>query len=522
MTLAGNFGEPRPNHFHGGIDVSTGNREGKPIFSIACGYVCRVTVGLYGFGNAVYVRHPDGKTSVYCHLRRFSANIERLVRIWQYEHQTYKVDACLRPSDCPVARGQLIAFSGNTGSSTAPHLHLELHDTRTYAMLDPLDVLKPYFTDTTSPEAHGFMAYPQDGEGVFCGGAAKQSFGFPSHSLDMTFTAWGKVGFAIWANDYMEGSYHSLGVRNTKLTVDGRCVFEADVDSIPPSMNRLVNSWGDYQHYRRYGVWFMKTFVERGNTLPVLHATRRGIVDFNEERIFNLAFVLTDAFGNQQQYTFRVRGERHAMFGKRRFHILRTLIPGRPNYFYRPGMLLFAPVGTVVEYMPISPVIRRKPDSYSDSYTLNPTPCQLFGNAKLSIKVNREVGNPDKLYMYCSNGYPAFKGGTYSDGYVTASISELGDTYQLGYDTEKPRINALSLSGGTLRFNVKDDESGIKTCKAYIDGRFVLLRDYPGSTLLACDLSDTPLVPTGAKRRLEITATDNCGNQTTYSADIIY
>lgn len=522
MVLAGNFGEPRPNHFHGGIDISTGNREGKPVFSIANGYVSRVTVGYYGFGNAVYIRHPDGRTSIYCHLKRFSANIERLVNAWRYRNKTNKTDVHLRPHECPVVRGQLIAFSGNTGSSQAPHLHLELHDTRTYAMLDPLDVLKQYFTDTTSPMAHAFMAYPQEGEGVFCGGASRQSFGFPSHNLSREFTAWGKVGFGIWANDYMEGTYHSLGIRNTKLTVDGKIVFEADVDSIPPAMNRMVNSWGDYPHFQRYKTWYMKTFIERGNTLPVLHAARRGIVDFNEERTYNMAFVLTDAFGNQQRYTFKVKGERQKLYGKRHINVMRTLFSGMPNYFHRPGMLLFAPVGTVVGHVQINPVIKRKPDNYSDSYTLSTSPYKLFGNAMLSIKVNKEVNEPEKLYIYCDNGHPAFKGGTYSGGYVTACINELGDTYQIGYDSDGPAIKALSTSGGKLRLNVKDEGSGVESCEAYIDGRFILLHEHPGSTALTCDLSETPLAKTGGTRRLKVVATDKRGNQGTYSADITY
>ena len=53
ISLAGNFGEPRPNHFHGGIDIRTGQVEGKAIFSVADGYVSRITVGIGGFGNAV-------------------------------------------------------------------------------------------------------------------------------------------------------------------------------------------------------------------------------------------------------------------------------------------------------------------------------------------------------------------------------------------------------------------------------------------------------------------------------------
>lgn len=83
------------------------------------------------------------------------------------------------------------------------------------------------------------MAYPVEGEGVFCGSCNKQSYGFSSTSLSRKFTAWGNVGFGIWANDYMEGSFGILGIRNTRLTVDGKIVFESDVDSIPD----FVTEW---------------------------------------------------------------------------------------------------------------------------------------------------------------------------------------------------------------------------------------------------------------------------------------
>ena len=80
IVLAGNFGEPRPFHFHGGIDVKTENREGKLIYSIADGYVSRLTINMYGFGNAIYVSHPDSNTSVYCHLKLSDDRYEALLQ----------------------------------------------------------------------------------------------------------------------------------------------------------------------------------------------------------------------------------------------------------------------------------------------------------------------------------------------------------------------------------------------------------------------------------------------------------
>ena len=155
ITLAGNFGEPRPNHFHGGLDIKTDNVEGKHIYTIGDGYVSRLTVGIDGFGNAVYVTHPEGYTSIYCHLKKFSPKLERMV------HRTGKrgeqIDIHFTPLDFPVAQGQLIAISGNTGHSTGPHLHLEIHDTRTWDMMDPLDFLSPFVNDSVAPKAHSVI-----------------------------------------------------------------------------------------------------------------------------------------------------------------------------------------------------------------------------------------------------------------------------------------------------------------------------------------------------------------------------
>ena len=318
IVLAGNFGEPRPFHFHGGLDVKTENQEGKLIYSIADGYVSRLTIGMYGFGNAIYVAHPDGNTSVYCHLKRFDDKYEALLQ------RTGKDTLSLVfPADkFPVKAGDLIAISGNTGHSTGPHPHLELHDTKTWVLRDPLMKLACIIADTVAPQAHSFMAYPMDGEGVFNGGFTKQTFGFGAPDIKVQsstfkvqreFTAWGRVGFALWADDYSEKTYNHYGIRYTQLLADGKEVFHSDVDSIPISCQLEVNRWGDYDHWRHHRVWYMKSFREPGMRLPILHTNfEQGVVCFSEERPYHLTYVLRDYQGNESRYHFTVRGQRYA------------------------------------------------------------------------------------------------------------------------------------------------------------------------------------------------------------------
>lgn len=520
VTLAGNFGEPRPHHFHGGIDVKTGGVEGKAILSIADGYVSRVTVGLYGFGNAVYVQHPGGYTSVYCHLKRFSPQITAAVRRWQYKHQCSSVDVKLKPTECPVAMGQVIATSGNTGSSQAPHLHLEVHDTKTWDMLDPLDYLRDFVDDKMPPQAHGFMAYPVQGEGLFNGGSNKQNFGFSSHHLQRESYAWGKVGFAIWANDYMEATYNHYGIRYTQLKVDGREVFWSDMNRVPVTMNRLVNSWGDYWHKQRSNVWYMKSFVEPGNYLPVLHTDEnRGIIDFNEERDYQLVYTISDFANNTSEYSFTVRGRKQALPLKKTVNPVRLMRWDRVSYYNLPGMHLRIPRRQLPDHVELQPYVRG--GTYSNIYRFYGASYPLFTGATISLKCRLKVQNPEKLYVVCLLGTKKYLGGVYKDGWVTATIRDLGYDYELDYDNEPPRVS-LACSGETITAGVTDQKSGVNSFQAFVDDHFVLFEPVGKSQLLRCRLSESPIRKTGQTHKLRFVAVDNRNNKKTIETLIKY
>ena len=529
MSLAGNFAEPRPNHFHGGIDVKTAGVEGKPVYSVADGYVSRIIVGLYGYGNAVFVSHPDGNTSVYCHLKSFSPRIASLVRRWQYANESWQADIRLSPLDCPLAQGQFIALSGNTGASTAPHLHLEFHDTKTWAMTDPLDVLKPYVRDNTPPMAHAFMAYPQDGGSSFNGGRGRQSFRFTSHELPVKFHAWGKIGFGICANDYSEITYNKYGVRETVLKVDGREVFRSNTDRIPVQLTRMVNSWGDYGHYYHSGVWYLKSFLEHGNTLPVLTAGKSsGIVDFSEERDYHIEYVLRDVHGNSSSYRFTVTGRRPdtAPSPQPADDAAIGLPWNATGMVSLPGMQLVIPPRLLDGDTRLKPVVLRQPDGLSDRYTFSARSLPLFHWAEVSIAVNRKVDNPDKLYIMSDAAPGGYIGGEYKDGWVRGRLRDLGARYELAYDDVPPRIVPMGRQSwdatAVIRFEVSDDRSGIRSCKGYVDGHFVLFENKDKSRVVACNLRETPLRRTGWPRHLRLTVTDNRGNAASYDAEIVY
>ena len=525
ISLAGNFGEPRPHHFHGGLDIKTEGREGKHIYAIGDGYVSRVTSGLYGFGNAVYITHPSGHTSVYCHLKSFSPRIRAALLRYQYQHQTSVSDARLSPLDCPVSQGQFIALSGNTGSSTAPHLHLEIHDTRTWDMLDPYPFLSDFINDTVPPRAHGFMACPQDKFSRFNGSSK-----FAVFYLQSTNTAWGRVGFALWADDYMQDSYNHYGVRETHLLVDGKEVFSSCVDRIPVSHNRLVNSWGDYDHWLHRRAWYLRSYKEPGNNLSILHTDqRRGIVDFSEERDYHLEYILRDYKNNEARYAFTVHAQRPAdsnnsVSKDRDMTAAGLSVPFRwnqTNTYSLPGMQLIVPYGLLTRDVTIHPSIQEATeiDALSDAFTFHDASLPLVSDASVSISVQAPVEDPSKLYVTSGGKY---MGGEYDDGWVKGHLRELGATYQLAYDAEPPRISELSLNAPRLALSCSDKESGLDSWTATIDGRFVVFESVEKSSTFSCDLRETWLPRSGKTHQLLFTATDNRHNSRTYQASFVY
>lgn len=520
ISLAGNFGEPRPNHFHGGLDIRTEGVEGKRIYAIGDGYVSRVTMGIDGFGNAIYITHPSGHTSVYAHLKSFSPRIKQAFRRYQYEHQTSVADVRFGPLDLPVSQRQFIALSGNTGHSFAPHLHLEIHDTKTWNMLDPYQFLSDYIDDNMAPKVHAVMAVPV--EGLVNGSTAKLTV-----NTKNPLTAWGKVGFAIWADDYMEGSHNHYGIHETLLYVDGNVVFRSLVDNIPTTLNRMVNAWGDYDYWMQHKRWYMKSYVEPGNTLDCLYTdSTRGVVNFNEERDYQLEYVLRDFKGNEVRYPFTVQGRKAELTPPQPADRQR-LYWNRTNSVSLPGMQLVVPYGFVTDDTDIEPQVFTQPDAFSNVYQFAPSSLPLMYDAELAIYCQRQFANqiveafdPAKLYITNENG--RYCGGKYEDGWVTATISELGARYELAYDDQPPTVKPLRIVGHRLMLSVTDEGSGISTWKATVDGRYIVFDALEKTTNYACELRESWLRPTRKTHRLCFEVTDRRQNTTVYEATFTY
>lgn len=513
LLLSANFGELRPNHFHDGIDIKTEGVTGKPIYSIADGYVSRVLVQHGGYGQAVCITHPScGLTSLYGHIVAFAPEVQEFVRNYQYENETFVCDLTLSPERFPVKQGELIALSGNEGASAGPHLHLELRRTDTGEFVNPLPYFKSLLTDSRPPVARWIGFYPVRGKGVIDGVPTKKIVA-ASSSVPAP-AAWGDIYTAISANDYMDGTANHYGVHSVVLYVDDTEVFRSTTDEVAPDENRMINGFIDYEEYVRSRRLLMRSALLPGNRLRLLQTGEgRGVVHIDEERDYHFRYELTDDFGNCQTYRFVVRGcpqtvPAYEPEGK-------WLSWNRTHVVQEPGMELVIPRGQLYEDVALRTEVKGDTAGISFDYVLDMGNTPLHGYCQLSIGIRHfPVEDWSKYYIVQKTGKNrASMGGRVEDGWIKTSVRSLG-TFAVAVDTVPPRVEPVGQATWRnrrhLRFTVTDAQTGIASYKVYVDGSFVLFAR-KGNTL---SIVEPERIRKGVPHTVEVVVCDGCGNET--------
>ena len=513
LLLSGNFGELRANHFHGGVDFKTQGVVGKPIQCIADGYISRVTVTPGGYGQAVYITHDNGYTSVHGHLLKFMSEVEKVVEAYQYENETFVVDLKFTSDQFPLKKGEVFALAGNEGYSFGPHLHMEIRKTDTGEYIDPLQFYMDKIVDKTAPRASHVMFYPQAGMGVVNGSQRKKSVALAN--LKTPVEAWGKIALGIKAYDYMEGTANNYGVRSVRLYVDSVEVFSSMVDGFLPDENRMINAWTDYEEYKERSSWVMRSQILPGNTWRMLQADeRRGVLTIDEERPYVCRYVLEDLYGNKSSYTFVIKGKKQSFEPtcKGRHY----LCWNQGNMVQLPGLELEIPKGMLYDNVDLNCRVIADSLNISFDYQLHDRPLPLHSKCPLKIAVRYyPISDMSKYYVVRKHkGKKISAGGQFKDGYMHTTISELG-TYSVALDTIAPRVvplNKPQWKTGNIQFKISDAETGIKDYKVYIDGEFVLFKFSSKNSRLSN--VHPKRMKRGVTHRMEVIITDYCGNRT--------
>lgn len=514
LLLSANFGELRPNHFHNGLDIKTRGTVGHPIKCIADGYVIRAKVQHGGYGQAIYVAHPNGQTSVYGHIIRFAPRVETLIRKFQYEHETFVCDLNFTPEQIPVKQGDIIAWSGNEGSSGGPHLHLELRKTETDEYLNPMPYYKKWLKDTKAPVASHLALYPVVGKGVVEGSSQRKKL-IRTNATAQVIHAWGEVYAGISAKDLMDNTSNVYGVQSIVLYVDDKEVFRSHTDAVLPDENRMINSFVDYDERVRSRRWIMRLYKAPGNRLRLLDAgPNRGIVTINEERMYKFRYVLEDNFGNRSVYRMKVLGRKQEIpavtEGKDEL-----LSPSRFSIIQRPGLEFVVPKGFVYDETALRISVKEDSLGISNRYTLDAGNIPLHSYCPLALGI-KQFPVADTTKYYIRQEYKGWKSpvdGEIEGRWIHGMVRSLG-TFTVEIDTIGPRIIPMDQprwrSTRNIRFRVKDMESGIDQYKVYVDGNFVLFGLKKGILVV----QDKSKIKKGIPHKLEVVVTDKCGNVT--------
>ena len=523
VLLSGNFGELRSNHFHSGIDFKTQGVEGKPIHSVQDGYVSRISVSPWGYGNGLYITHPDGTTTVYGHLQKFSQKITAYLKEKQYEQESFNVNLSLTPDELPVKEGELVALSGNTGSSGGPHLHFEVRDTETEEPMDPIEYYKDLIKDTQAPKIQGIMVYSMPGKGVVNGSRRKLELKPVTakngkQTLTGKIEAWGEIGLAVKGYDYMDNTSNIYGIKDITLTADSQVIFHSNLDRFAFDESRYLNSFTDFEEWKEHRSFYIKSFVDPGNRLRFIESLNRGILTIDEPRTYHLTYQLADAFGNTTRLSIQIEGKEQPIpevdtENTELFHWWSD------NRFGAKGIRLTIPKGNLYDDLYFRYSVKEDSAALGATHILHNKPVAFHKSAKLSLRLQTDTLENKQQYgiVRLQNGRRSWTGGVYRNGWVDADIKETG-SYTLGQDLVPPTITPLNpatwVSKQAIALRLSDNLSGVQTYRGEIDGQYVLF-EMNSKSVITYHFDKERLAR--GKHTLKLVVTDACGNQSTYT-----
>jgi hypothetical protein len=522
IQLSGNFGELRPNHFHAGFDLKTLQKEGLPVYAVADGYVSRIKISTFGNGKTIYITHSNGYTSVYGHLQRAADSIEDFIKKTHYTEQSFEIEKYLKPGELIVKKGQLIALSGNSGTSEGPHLHFEFRDNITENIINPmLFGFDKFLKDTKNPIIFNVYVYPLDDETLVNQSKRPLLLNLLLQKdgtyLGDKVIANGKIGFGINAFDYDDVSYNKNGIYKVQTYYNGKPNFGYQFDTYSFDEMRYINAFIDYSRYKQTQQRVQKLFMKNPFNLSIIKTdATNGVVTVvpNLTSIFRVE--VSDFYGNLTSVTIPIG-----------YEVLPTIIQKEPiskyfvkakneSNFSKDNISVFFPAETFYEDFNLNFEV------INDTLFLHNDTVPAHSNFSIEIDDHKfPESQRDKLFIASINGKKmGYNYTSRKENVFTAKVKILGK-YALVLDTIPPKISIAKPIEGkwlselkSIQFTISDGQSGIKSYNGYLNGKWILF-EYDNKTKKIIHNFSDGIVAEGANE-LKINVMDNMGNSTIF------
>jgi hypothetical protein len=525
ISIAANFGELRPNHYHMGLDCRTNQVQNRPVKAAADGYIAHIRVEPFGFGRAIYINHPNGLTTVYGHLNKFYPELEKYVKEQQYKLQSWQVFLDIPAGMFPVKKGQFIAFSGNAGGSQGPHCHFEIRDTRTDKVLNPLLFGMP-IPDNVPPTIVRLAVYDRNkstySQSPKLFSLKKITGGYATSETVIAVNS-DRISFGISANDKVSGSTNPNGIYQAVLFFDATPVVGFQIDSITYDESRYVNAHIDYKTRASGG-----PFIEHLSRLPgypegvYKDFSGDGVIQLQDNNIHQVKVIVKDANGNASTLEFKMkRNPVHENIlvdssarDEQEFH------PGFVNIFEDNNVQVILQPQAIYDSFAFvhSGKSVNSPDSYSDLYSIQSGLVPVHNYFIIRIRANKLIpsGLRNRMLIKRTWGGKTEVVKAAGDGdWFTASFRSFGN-FELIADNDAPVItggfheNANLSRASHIIFIPKDNNDEIKTFRAELDGKWLMFTNDKGRLFIY----PFDEMCSRGKHELKVSVQDEAGNTT--------
>jgi hypothetical protein len=537
LAIVSNFGELRNNHFHNGLDIRTNGIEGLNIYAVADGYVSRIKVSSIGYGLVLYITHPIGYVSVYAHLKSFNDSITSYVKKAQYLNETWEIELFPDKKSLPVKKGDIIALSGNSGSSQGPHLHFEIREEETEITVNPL-LFGFDIPDNVPPIIKSAYIYPigpnsyVNGINHFLKLPCKGHNGIYNLMVPQKIVVTGTFGLAVDAIDQVSGTPNPNGVYSIEVLMDGQQVFFCKFAQIGFDENRYINSHCDYVVRKKTGAWIQKCFIDPGNKLGIYkRTTNNGKLSFNESGEHIISYKIGDIKGNYSILNFKLFYEPSPSFTPNPVlkPYAQTIFKfDQPNEFKTDEIHIKLPPYILYDDINFEYYTKNESNTTTD-FSWNKihfvhndlTPVHSYYDIAINAKyLPEEYYHKAVIISYDSKNGKKCEGGYYDNGWIKTKTRTFGG-FKVAIDKTPPTIKPLSILPGKnlskakgFALQISDNLSGIKYYKGYIDNKWILMPINKGGII---SYHFEPEISKG-KHEFKLIVCDQKNNQSEYSA----